>query len=188
MVKRIGFGVLCIISVVLSSCAILQAVDQDSNINRIKKGLSKTQLALGGAIPDGSEDGGNGIYIDEGEGIIYLTEDDQVVYASIYVFRVSPSGKMTDFSSGKRVRNPSGGSTLQYDEMDEAEWVLEVYWDFLKKENFLLASGDGSPGTIYKKGSVYAGIDTLPQGDDGLIPLRMIFSRDLDMVLDLMKG
>jgi hypothetical protein len=192
MAKRIGFGGLCVILVILSGCAILQAVDQESNINRFKKGLSKAQLALGGAIPDGSENIGAGAYIDKsdgGEGILYFSEDDQVVYVSFYVIAVSPTGKMTDFSSSRAVYNSRGDYAGQrYDEMDEAEWVLEVYWGFLKKENFLLASGNGSPGTIYRKGSVYAGIDTRPQRDDGLIPLRMIFSRDLDLLRDFMNG
>jgi hypothetical protein len=94
---------------------------------------------------------------------------------------------MTDFSSGRTVYNSSGGYTTQYDDMDEGEWVLKVYRDFLKKENFLIVSGDGSPETVYRKGSVYAVISIHSQRDDGLIPFRMIFSRDLDMILAFIK-
>jgi hypothetical protein len=192
MAKRIGFGGLCVIFVILSGCAILQGAVQDSESSRIRKGLSKAQLALGGSIPDGSENIGAGVYIDKsdgGEGILYISQDDQVVYASRYAISMSPTGKMTDFSSSRAVYNSRGDYAGQrHDEMDEAEWVLKVYWGFLKKENFLLASGDGSPGTIYRKGSVYAGIYVLPQRDDGRIPLCMIFSRDLDMVRDFMNG
>jgi hypothetical protein len=78
MSKRIGFGGLCVIFVILSGCTILQGAVQDSASSRIRKGLSKTQLALGGPIPDGleEEDGGdiyNGVYIDRSEGILFIS-------------------------------------------------------------------------------------------------------------------
>jgi hypothetical protein len=190
MKKKIWFGgvlaALCM--VVLSGCGtMIGAFDQDANAKRIKDGLTRATANLDGALPDGLENPGDGVYVDAERGNLYFSQDDQNVTASIYAFLVSPTGKMTDFSSGRSVQNSYGGYKTQYDEMDEAEWVLREYWEFLENENFLLSSGDGGPGTIYHKGSVYAGIYTLPQLDNGLIPLRVVFSRDLGLVRDFMK-
>jgi hypothetical protein len=190
MAKKIGFGgvLAAVCMVVLSGCVTrIKAADQDANAKHIKDGLTKTAANLGGALPDGLENPGDGVYVDTEEGIVYFSLDDQIVTVSIFEFNVSPSGKLTDFSSGRSVQNSYGGYKTQYDEIDEAEWVLREYWEFLEKENFRLSLGDGGPGTIYHKASVYAGIYTLPQQDNGLIPLRVVFSRDLDLVRDYLN-
>jgi hypothetical protein len=54
--------------------------------------------------------------------------------------------------------------------------------DWLGNNNFLLDSGNGGAGSIYKRGGIFAGYAVGPQKDSGDFPESLWFSRDLDFL------
>jgi hypothetical protein len=90
-----------------------------------------------------------------------------------------PNRKIRDLNTRRSEPNGYGGYRTVYDEIEEGEALLEQYWEFLEENFFLIYSGDGSLGTIYQRGSIFAKIISGNQRDDSGIPLSLWFSRDL---------
>jgi hypothetical protein len=110
--------------------------------------------------------------------VFFIIEDNTIV-ASCTARVAYPNRKIRDISTGRSEPNGYGGYRTVYDEIEEGEALLGQYWEFLEKNSFLIYSGDGSPGTIYQRGSIFAKILSGNQRDDGGIPLSLWFSRDL---------